>query len=64
MGLPLVPFLRDSTYISEKANNRSSISGLCSGRQQVEEYGLIWIEQHSKTFVPKAEPAVTEIDLS
>jgi hypothetical protein len=33
-------------------------------RQQVEKYGLIWIEQHSKTFVPKAEPAVTEIDFS
>jgi hypothetical protein len=30
----------------------------------VEKYGLIWIEQHSKTFVPKAKPAVTEIDFS
>lgn len=61
-GSPPGPSLRDKHLCQQGSKAQWWLLKRCSYRQQEEEYGLIWTEKHSKIFVPKVEPAVTEID--
>lgn len=62
MRSPPGPSLRDKHLCQQGGKPQWQHLKHCSYRQQEEEYDLIWSEKHSKNFVPKSEPAVTEID--